>query len=224
VRASAALLLADHAGPEAIKSLTALTDDAVPEVRSCVAHSIGFAQRTELANLLGRLLADKDPNVRRATAMSLLSFSSTNEAVAEVFQANIENDEFKPLFLNALAREKPAAHLDALAKAIDEKANPKNWWGGEIPAFTSWKILFKYVQTQPVDNVRSGKLNRYLDAIEKVGNYSSSEPRDIYAFYLQRGMTERAKNYREAANKSASYDLDYYFKAAEKNPSLYIRE
>ena len=57
-----------------------------------------------------------------------------------------------------------------------------------------------------------------------MGSYSSSEPRDIYAFYLQRGMTERAQKYREAAKKSVSYDLDYFFKQAEQNPSLYIRE
>ena len=59
--------------------------------------------------------------------------------------------------------------------------------------------------------------------MEKVGNYSSSEQRDIYAFYLQRGMTERAKKYRAAATKAASYDLDYYFKQVDENPSLYQR-
>ena len=59
--------------------------------------------------------------------------------------------------------------------------------------------------------------------MEKVGNYSSSEPRDIYAFYLQRGMTERAQKYREAAKKAASYDLDYYFKQVDADPSLYTR-
>jgi hypothetical protein len=56
--------------------------------------------------------------------------------------------------------------------------------------------------------------------MEKAGNYSSSEPRDIYAFYLQRGMTERAKKYRVATRKDASYDLDYHFKQVEENPSL----
>ena len=67
-------------------------------------------------------------------------------------------------------------------------------------------------------------MDRYLDAIEKVGNYSSSEPRDIYAFYILSGMPERAKKFRERANKAATYDLDYYFQQVDQNPSNYRRE
>ena len=103
-------------------------------------------------------------------------------------------------------------------------SEPKNWWGGQIPAFTAWEILFRHLQAQPSASLRSGKLDRYLDAMEKVGNYSSSEPRDIYAFYLQRGMTERAQRYRKAAKEAASYDLDYYFKQVDENPPLYTRQ
>jgi hypothetical protein len=72
--------------------------------------------------------------------------------------------------------------------------------------------------------VRSGKFDRYLDAMEKVGNYSSSEPCDIYAFYLQRGMTERASKFRQAAKKAIPYDMEYYFKQVDENPSLYTRQ
>lgn len=124
------------------------------------------------------------------------------------------------MFLIALARENPAVYLDALAKAVELKPQPANWWGGQIPAFTAWEILFKYLQAQPPETLKSGKLDRYLDALEKVGNYSSSEPRDVYPFYLQRGMTDRAKTYREAARKAASYDLDYFFKQVDENPAL----
>ena len=56
-------------------------------------------------------------------------------------------------------------------------------------------------------------------SLEKI----TAEPRDIYAFYLQRALTERAKKFREAARKAASYDLDYYFKRVDQNPSLYKR-
>jgi hypothetical protein len=174
--------------------------------------------------VLAKLLPDKEPKVRQAAAMSLLSFSPKNKAIATVFRANLGNEEFDPLYLIALAREKPADYLDALAKAVEEKREPKNWWGGQIPAFTAWEMLFRNLQARSADEIRSGKLDRYLDAIEKVGNYSSSEPRDIYAFYVQRGMTERAKKFRRDANKAASYDLDYYFKQVDQNPSLYKRE
>jgi len=70
--------------------------------------------------------------------------------------------------------------------------------------------------------VKSGKFDRYLDALEReVGQVGSSIPRDIYAFYLQRGLTKRAKQFRESAKKSLSYDIDYYFDMVDKNPSIY---
>ncbi len=224
VRASAALLLADFPGPESCKHLTALASDPAPEVCSHVARAIGFAQQPELADVLVRLLADEEFNVRQTAAMSLLSFSPKNKAIAAVFRANLENQEFHPLFLLSLARDNPAEYLDALAKAVEEHAEPKHFWGGQIPAFTAWEILFKYLQARSADEVRSGKFDRYLDAMEKVGNYSSSEPRDIYAFYLQRGMTERAKAFRQAAKQAVNYDLDYYFNQVDANPSQYMRE
>jgi HEAT repeats len=224
IRAAATLLLADFPGPESCKRLAALASDAAPEVRACVARAIGFGQQAEAVDTLVKLLADGETRVRTAAAMSLLSFSPKDKAIAAVFRANLDNDEFKPLFLIALARENPASYLDGLASAVEQRSEPKNWWGGQIPAFTAWEILFKYLQAQPPELLRSGKLDRYLDAMEKVGNYSSSEPRDIYAFYLQRGMTERAKKYRAAANQAASYDLDYYFKQVDANPTLYTRQ
>ncbi|NLX23926.1 MAG: hypothetical protein GXY55_19925 [Phycisphaerae bacterium] len=224
VRASAVLLLADFPGPEASRHLTAMGNDPAPNVRRCVAHAIGFAQQAKLANVLVRLLADNEFKVRQAAAMSLLSFSPKEEAVAAIFRANLENEEFKPLFLVALAHEEPAEYLDALATAVERKTEPKQFWGGQIPAFTAWEILFRFLQARSGDEIRSGKFNRYLDAMEKVGNYSSSEPRDIYAFYVQRGMNERAQTFRQEANKAASYDLDYFFKQVDANPSAYKRQ
>ena len=67
----------------------------------------------------------------------------------------------------------------------------------------------------------AGKLDRYLDALEAVGQYGSSEPCSVYAFYLQRGMADRAKNFRAKANKAAGYDLDQYFKMVPANLAAY---
>jgi HEAT repeat protein len=224
IRASAALLLADFPGTETCEHLATLAGDPAPEVRACMARAAGFGQQVDAVVTLATLLADKETKVRTAAAMSLLSFSPKDNAIAAVFRANLENEEFKPLFLIALARENPVPYLDALATAVEQRSEPKNWWGGQIPAFAAWEILFRYLQPQSPQTLRSGKLDRYLDAIEKVGNYSSSEPRDIYAFYVQRDMTERAQKYRQAAKKAVSYDLDYYFKQVDANPSLYKRQ
>ena len=224
VRASATLLLADFPGRETGTRLTGLANDAAPEVRIGVAHAAGFGQRVELGDVLAKMLNDEEPGVREAAAMSLLSCSPTNVAIAGVFRANLGNEEFKPLFLLALARDNPADYLDGLAAAVEQKTEPRHFWGGQIPAFTAWEILFKYLQALPPPTVSSGKMDRYLDAMEKVGNYSSSEPRDIYAFYLQRGMVERARRYREGARKGVSYDLDYHFKQVDENPASFRRQ
>jgi len=224
VRASATMLLADYPGPAADQQLNVLARDSEPVVRASVARAIGFSQRNELADLLGGLLVDKDAEVRRVASMSLLSFSPRNEAVARVLRANLENVEFQPLFLNALARENVEPYLADLAKVVEQKTHPVNWMGGQYPALTAWEILFKYLQSHPPETLRSGKLDRYLDALEQVGEYSSSEPRDIYAFYIQSGMTDRAKTFRERATKAASYDLDYFFKQVDQNPTLYRRK
>ena len=37
-------------------------------------------------------------------------------------------------------------------------------------------------------------------------------------------MTDRAKKFREKATKAASYDLDYFFKLVDQNPTYYIRK
>ena len=223
IRASAVLLLADYPGNDALKQLTTLAADPAPGVRLHAARAIGFMQQAELAGTLGALLVDQDAKVRQAASLSLLSFSPKQETIAKIFVANLGNEEFSPLFLNALAGENPEAYLEPLAQAVERKTQPRNWSGGQNPTLTAFNILFKYLQSQPVDAVRDGKFDRCLDAIEKGYLTGSSEPRDIYAFYLQRGMTERAKAYRAAAKKAASYDLDYYFNMVDQSPATYTR-
>jgi hypothetical protein len=131
--------------------------------------------------------------------------------VAAALKQDLTNPESQPLSLLALARQDPGAYLKELAQVIEKKTEPTSWSGGEIPAFTAWKMLFKHLQAQPPAAIRSGKWDRYLDAFEKVGNHSSSHPRDIYGFYLQRKMTERAAKYRALVNKTATYDMNRYF-------------
>ena len=56
-------------------------------------------------------------------------------------------------------------HLDGLAAAVEQKSEPRHFWGGQIPAFTAWEILFRYLQRQPAETLRSGRLDRFLDAM-----------------------------------------------------------
>ena len=223
VRAAAVLLLSDFARPcdYTTGQFAGFAADPAPEVRKCAAYAIGFMQNPDIVPVLSKLIKDEDKAVRRAAMESLRSFRPEIPAVAAALKQDLANPESQPLSLLALARGNPGAHLEELAKAIEGKTDPTNWHGGEIPAFTAWKLLFKHLRAQPAAEIRSGKWDRYLDALESVGQYSSSEPRDIYAFYLQRGMPERAAKYREKAKKAVTYDLDYFFDMVDKNPSVY---
>ena len=223
VRAAAVLLFSDFAIPHEYTTgeFAGFAADPSPEVRKCAAYAIGFMQNPEIVPVLVTLIGDEDATVRRAALESLHSFRPEIPAVAAALKANLGNAESQPLSLIALARKDPGAHLEALARVIEEKTSPTNSSGGEIPAFTAWKILFKHLRSQPPADVRSGKWDRYLNALEKVGHYSSSEPRDIYAFYLQREMPKRAAKYRAEAKKAVTYDLDYYFDMVDKNPAAY---
>lgn len=223
VRAAAALLLADFPGEATLPQISALAADPAAEVRQNAAYTIGFQQAAKLADTLDKLLADADPKVRFAASQSLLSFSPKDAAIAAIFRKNQPNEEFYPLFLLALARDNPQDFLEPLAKVVEGQPEPKNWRGGQVPSYTAFNLLFKYLQAQPAADVRAGKYDRYLDAMEKGYVTGSSEPRDIYAFYLQREMTERAKKYRATASKAAGYDLEYYFKQVDQSPGNYTR-
>ena len=224
VRASATLLLADLPQGDNLMHFQQLAADAAPEVRMCAAYGIGYTQRVELVGTLGSLLKDPDGKVRRAASLSLLSFSPKHHEIEQVFLANLDNDEFSPLFLNALAGEQPETYLEPLAKVVEQKTEPKNWPGGEIPAFTAWNILFRYLQTQPAHAIRDGTFDRHLDALEKGYSTGSAEQRDLYAIYLQRDMTARARAYRAAAQKAVSYDLNQAFNMVDQNPAGFMRQ
>ena len=173
--------------------------------------------------------AAKDPDVARTAAMSLLSLPLT--ASRPVLEKKIDHAEFSPLFVNALAAADPVPYVDRLGENVRRPREPRNWWGGRIPWGVSWEILFRYAQQQSVKKLHSDEMDKALEALEypatgdKEGPqfYSSSEPRDLYALYKQRGLTERARRFREACRKRLTYDIDYYFNMVDKNPSQYQR-
>ena len=113
---------------------------------------------------LAKLLADADPDVQEAAALSLLSFSLTDNG--DVLQANIKHPQYHPLFVNALAREDAGLYLEELAEIVKKQKTPEPFWGGLVPWGVSWELLFFYVQRQPAAEVRGGKFDKVLDALE----------------------------------------------------------
>ena len=230
VRQAATVLLGDFKGDFDPAVFAKLAADAQPAVRVGAAQAIGLGQFREQIPTLGKLLADGDPDVQAAAALSLLSFSTADSG--DVLRANLKHPQFHPLFVNALARADAGRYLDELAEIIKKKKEPESFWGGRIPWGVSWELLFFYVQRQPPAQVRGGQLDKVLDALEYPASgdpkgpsyYSSSEPRDLYALYLQRGMTERAAKFRALAKKNIGYDIDYFFKMVDENPRNYQRQ
>ena len=205
-------------------ALTALANDAAPEVRACVARAAGFSQQPELAEVLAKLLVDKEVKIRQAAAMSLLSFSPKNAAISAIFRANLENEEFKPLFLIALARERPGDYLNAIAKAVEKKTEPKQFWVGRFrrsPRGKSSSDIFRLSQSTAFAleslTAISTPWRKWATTLRR--SRVTSMPSTC-----MRGMTERAQRFRREANKAATYNLDYFFKQVDENPSLYRRE
>lgn len=124
------------------------------------------------------------------------------------------------------------AYLGDLAEIIRTKRQPQQWWGGAIPWGVSWNILFKYAEGRPAAAWNEGQFNSVLDALEYPASgdpkgptyYSSSEPRDLYALYLQYGLAARAKKFRAECKKALPYDMDYYFDMVDKSPATYKRQ
>ena len=230
VRQAAIVLLTDYAvdfEPQLVERLAA---DPQPLVRQGLAKAIGFGQYKSRAEVLGKLLADKDPDVCQAAALSLLSLPL--ETSRPILKANLEHPQYRPLFINALAAEDPIAYVPQLAEVIRKKLEPQNWWGGRIPWGVSWDILFRHAQAQPAAELASRDFEPVLEALEYPAKaapdgpsyYSSSEPRDLYALYKQRGLAARAKAFRATCVKSSSYDIDYFFTQVDQNPQQYQRQ
>ena len=230
VRQAAAVLLADFQAEIDPALVTGLTADPHPAVRTDAAEAIGFGQFKQLIPTLGRMLADADLGVQSAAAASLLSFSPRDSG--DVLRANVDHPEFHALFVNALARGDTGAYLDELTEIVKKKEAPAHFWGGHIPWGVSWDLLFSYVQRQPVAQVRNGEFDRVLDVLEYPASgdpagpsyYSSSEPRDLYALYVQRGMANRAAKFRALTKKNVRGDLETFFERVERNPQNFQRQ
>ena len=191
VRSSATLLLADYPALATHDCLATLAADPDREVRVSTAFAIGFAQLADDGDVLTKLLTDSEAPVRQAAAMSLLSFSPKDARVAKTFHDNLVNKEFAVLFLVALCQADPAANLDLLIQETAKKTDPSNWPGGQIPAYTTSHLLFKYLKAQPAADLQAGKYDRALDALEIWQPNYSVDPQFVYAG--AQGRPDRAR-------------------------------
>lgn len=220
VRAAAIVLMADYPSKIPVSIIKTMSRDDHSAVRVGVAQTIGFAQLENHLPLLQSALGDEDPMVASAAALSLLSFPLDHSR--EILEENLNHPEFQSVFVNALASENPAPYLRQLARITRNDLRPKKWWGGRYhgPRRISWDILYKHLQKQAEPELKSGGFDEAFDALENMKFFSSSEPRDLYAFYLQRGMNDRAKRFREACK---TRNMETSFDRVDQNPGAYQR-
>lgn len=227
VRQAAIVLLADFPRQTDRRTIQALAKDADAKVRLGAALAIGYGQFVDLVPDLAKLVDDESSETRRYAVMSLLSFSPEN--ARKQLAARVADPQWGVLFSNALAKEDAESQQRELMRNIREARVPDGWWGGHVPWGVAWERLYKYARTLPEASLKAGRHDELLDALESPSTksekdphwYSSSEPRDLYAFYVQRGLRERAKKFRERTKEAVSYDIDYYFKMVDENPGNY---
>ena len=230
VAQSALVLLTDYLNEADHDLLKSLAEDPRELVRTGVATAIGYGQVQPLVPVLGKMLGDTSDHVSSAAALSLLSFSL--DASEVILKANVKHANYGPLFVNALAQSHGLRYADELCDIIQHNRQPKNWWGGFVVWGDSWNVLFKAAQDATKEELAGKRFEKVLAALEAPASgdpksptfYSSSEPRDLYALYRQKGMTDRAQAFRTQCKKTISYDIDYYFKMVDEKPDLYTRD
>ena len=81
--------------------------------------------------------------------------------------------------------------------------------------------MFAYIRARPAAELASGKLDRWLDALERSQWFDSSEPQELYALYLRRGLISRAQHFRNLIRTSPVY-IDSMFDRVQQNPAAYL--
>ena len=220
IRQAAIILLSDFPGKKTIQLIEKHSRDNDPKTRLGVARAIGFGRYEELTPVLEHLLKDKDRYVANAAYISLLSFSLNK--VEHIFKTYKNDPDWKGLFVNALAEQNAEPYLKDLAEIIEKRISSKYFLGGRVPTYLSWKILFKHLQIQSAEKLKTSEFHRYFDALDNGKYHGSSEPRDLYAFYIHLGMIKRAKMFRKKCKERIRSNMEYFFKMVDEKKDYYI--
>ena len=137
--------------------------------------------------ILDRRLADLDEAVGRAAAISLLSFDP--QVAAPILKTHLQDKQYSVAFTNSLAEADPAAYRDDLVAILKANPGPETTLTGQVPTYTAWDILMTYVTTVDAADLRAGKFDAYLEALESPPNIGSSPYQTLYRFYHDQGLT-----------------------------------
>ena len=200
VRAAAAVLWADYPSKGATSTIESLARDKDPHERAGAAFGIGCGQLSELLSSLDALVDDSDAHVSYAAAVSLLSFDM--QLSAPILKTHLRDTRYRITFIDALASMDPALYRDDLAAILTERnLESGNSLPGQNPSYTAWDILMTYISACDVGEIRAGRFDKYLDALETPPNIGSSPFQTLYQFYHDKGLTDRMQSFRAKALK-----------------------
>ena len=241
VRAQAVLLLGDFFDEFSETALERSATDSSPRVRAAVAHAIGNGRFVRLLPTLVKLLPDQSEmaqsllpsrtsglqdmeeaslaeDVHTSAANALLEFDVSQ--VGDILRTNLDDPAFRPRYLCKLAEKNAGPWLGELAEVL---TNAPGTLSGAT--FQCWNILYNYLRGLPASELRSGRLDPYLNLLQNAGNTGPREPLMLYELYRSKGLEERAAKFRAVLEKTfAPYgikeQLDRIDASYAKSPQL----
>jgi len=174
IREAAIILLADFDLKRIKDTLVTAAGDTDPHVRKAAARAIGFGQFDSLLPILDKALHDRNGEVKRAAAESLVSFSAAHSR--DISLANINDPDYSLLFIIILASEESVPYIDALCEIINKRKTAG--LGGLGEPYASWEMLMAYWGSQKEEDLRSDRFNRQFDWSER----NSPPPRSPRTF------------------------------------------
>jgi hypothetical protein len=146
--------------------------------------------------------------------MSAVSFDPRESATT--LKAFLGEPDYRASFVDALALADPKTWLDDLAQIVAGNAVPKLQFVAQMPVYTSWQILKAEMDARTPQELAGGTLDKYLDALDQPPDIGSGPFQEMYQFYRDKGLTDRAARFRALAKKRVTgYDIDYYFKRVD---------
>jgi hypothetical protein len=141
-------------------------------------------------------------DIHTSAGYALLKFDV--DQVGEILKTNISDKGFGLSFIRKLAPNGAEPYFPLLAKELkthtadSEQEAAKNGFHWPLSYWLSgnygweWGTLFGYVSTQPREALANPKFTPMLDALQIADDPGDARTRSLYAFFLDKGLTERA--------------------------------
>ena len=141
-------------------------------------------------------------DVHACAGYALLKFDV--DQVGEILKTNISDKGFGLSFIRKLAPNGAEPYFPLLAKELkahtadSEQEAAKNGFHWSLSYWLSgnfgwaWDTLFGYVSAQPREALANPQFAPMLDALQIADDPGDARTRSLYAFFLDKGLTERA--------------------------------